>query len=100
MMPPSVGQALQMAFVPPRRPSGATKGVLGRLGVLRLKMESEELISGTSDKASGIANEAIGRAKQRGGHVAGFDSLITEGRGAGSICSNSDPTIAGRSRAA
>lgn len=48
------------------------------MGVLRLKMELEELISGTSDKASGIANEAIGKAKQGGGNVVGSDSLMTE----------------------
>jgi uncharacterized protein YjbJ (UPF0337 family) len=33
----------------------------------------------TSDKASGIANEAIGKAKQGVGNVVGSDRLKTEG---------------------
>jgi uncharacterized protein YjbJ (UPF0337 family) len=33
----------------------------------------------TTDKASGLANEAIGRAKQGVGNVVGSDKLKTEG---------------------
>jgi uncharacterized protein YjbJ (UPF0337 family) len=33
----------------------------------------------TADKASGLANEAIGKAKQVVGHLIGSDKLKTEG---------------------
>lgn len=37
-------------------------------------------MSSTTDKAKGIANEAIGKAKQGIGHVTGDDALKGEGK--------------------